>query len=100
LDPKNHPSIPGGPTPNLAARTPIIVFMASDSVVPRARRITVRRFASSAEADRHDLEFWLQMPEAERVLHAWRLSQELLQLRGNPPDEPRLHRSVESVRRR
>ena len=38
--------------------------MASDSVVPRARQITVRRFASAAEADRHDLEFWLQIPEA------------------------------------
>jgi hypothetical protein len=74
--------------------------MASDSVVPRARRITVRRFASAAEADRHDLEFWLQIPEAERVLHAWRLSEELWRLSGNRSHEPGLHRSVESVRRR
>jgi hypothetical protein len=60
----------------------------------------VRRFASAAEADRHDLEFWQQMPDAERVLHTWRLSLELAQLRGDPPHEPGLHRSVTRVHRR
>jgi hypothetical protein len=46
---------------------------------PRSRtaRIVTRRFASSQEADRHDLEFWMQIPESERVLQVWRLSQEL-----------------------
>jgi hypothetical protein len=32
----------------------------------RAGRVTVRRFASAAEADRHDLEYWMQVPEAAR----------------------------------
>jgi hypothetical protein len=66
----------------------------------RRSRVTVRRFESAAEADRHDLEYWLQMPDSERVLHAWRLSLELAQLRGDPPYEPGLHRSVTRVYRR
>jgi hypothetical protein len=66
----------------------------------RAGRIVARRFDSSAEADRHDLEYWQQIPEGERVLQAWRLSQELWRLRGERVDEPGLCRSVASVRRR
>ena len=66
----------------------------------RSSRITVRRYASATEADQHDLEYWLQIPEAERVLHVWRLSQELACLRGEPPHEPGLHRSVARVYRR
>ncbi|MEQ1898614.1 MAG: hypothetical protein ABL971_14640 [Vicinamibacterales bacterium] len=31
-------------------------------------RMTVRRFQSAAEADRHDGEFWWQVPPPERVL--------------------------------
>ena len=62
--------------------------------------MTVRRYASAAEADRHDLEFWMQMSDAERVLHAWRLSEEIWRLRGDLPHEPGLCRSIESVRRR
>jgi hypothetical protein len=46
----------------------------------------VRRFASAAEADRHDLEFWRQMPDVERMLHAWRLN--LAQLPSAPPMNP------------
>ena len=65
----------------------------------RERRITVRRYASAAEADRHDLEYWRQMSDADRVLHAWRLSEELWRLRGELPDEPGLCRSVARVRR-
>ena len=66
----------------------------------RVRRITVRRFASNRDADAHDLEFWRQMSAAERVLHAWRLSQELWRLRGEYRDEPGLCRSVARVHRR
>ena len=62
--------------------------------------ITVRRFDSAAEADRHDLDFWMQMPDAERVLHVWRLSREMWLLRGDSPDEPGLCRSVGRVQRR
>jgi len=66
----------------------------------RAGRVTVRRFASLAEADRHDLEYWMQMTEAERVLLAWQLSQELWRLRGDLPDESGLSRFVARVHRR
>jgi hypothetical protein len=66
----------------------------------RASRIVTRRFASSEEADRHDLEFWLQIPERDRVLQVWRLSQELWRLRGELRDEPGLCRSVARIRRR
>jgi hypothetical protein len=50
--------------------------MPSDGAATRAGRMTVRRYASSPDADRHDLEFWRQIPDAERVLQVWRLSQE------------------------
>jgi hypothetical protein len=66
----------------------------------RTSRMTVRRYATAAEADRDDVLFWRQMPDAERVVHAWRLSQELWRLRGELPDEPGLCRSVARVRRR
>lgn len=73
--------------------------MASDRTT-RTGRVTVRRFASAVQADRHDLEYWMQMPDAERVLEAWRLSQELWRLRGDLPNESGLSRSTASVRRR
>lgn len=58
-----------------------------------------RKYASFAEADAHDLEFWLRIPEDERALQVWRLSEELYRLTGQFPDEPTLSRSVERVRR-
>ncbi len=74
--------------------------MSPDERPPRGSRVTVRRFDSAADADRHELEFWLQMTEAERVLHVWRLSQELCLLRGDKSYEPGLHRSVARLHRR
>jgi hypothetical protein len=74
--------------------------MRSDHRTRSGTPITVRRFESAAEADRHDLEFWRQMSDAERVLHAWRLSRELWQLRGESVDEPGLCRSVARIQRR
>lgn len=66
----------------------------------RSARITVARYQTSAEADRHDVEFWRRLPDAERVLQAWRLSLELWRLGGHPPYEPGLSRSVTRVYRR
>jgi hypothetical protein len=62
--------------------------------------ITGRRFSSNADADRHDADYWRQIPPHERVLLVWRLSVEQWQLRGRMPDEPGLCRSVASIRRR
>lgn len=67
--------------------------MSDERRAARTRRMTVTRYASSAEADRHDLEYWQQMPEAERILQVWRLSQELWRLRGEWSDEPGLCRT-------
>jgi len=64
------------------------------------REVTIRRYTSAADADRHDLEFWMTLSAAERVLQVWRLSQEQWTLAGHPPDESGLCRSVASVRRR
>jgi hypothetical protein len=61
--------------------------------------LTVRRFASHAEADQHDLEFWKQIPAGDRVRLVWQLSVEQWQLLGRKPDEPGLCRSVARVRR-
>jgi hypothetical protein len=66
----------------------------------RRARASVRRYESAAEADRDDLVFWMQMPETDRILHAWRLSQEMWRLRGDMTDESGLCRSVARVRRR
>jgi hypothetical protein len=64
------------------------------------RRITVRRFANAAEADRHDVEYWRHLSDADRVAYAWRVSQEIWRLSGQVSDERRLCRSVASVSRR
>ena len=45
-----------------------------------ARRMTIRRFASSKEADRHDLEYWREIAADQRVLMVWRLSVEQWEL--------------------
>jgi hypothetical protein len=74
--------------------------MPSDGATARAGRITVRRYASSPDADRHDLEFWMQIPDVERVLQVWRLSQEQWRLHGDARDESGFCRSVASVHRR
>jgi hypothetical protein len=66
----------------------------------RERHITVRKYASFVEADKDDLAYWLRLSPAERVLQVWRLSQEQWQLRGDPPYEPGLCRSVARVHRR
>jgi hypothetical protein len=71
-----------------------------DERIERSGRIVTRRFDSMAEADRHDLEFWLTIPERERVVQVWRLSQDLWRLRGELRDEPGLCRSVARVHRR
>jgi hypothetical protein len=73
--------------------------MDTGAAASRSRRMTVRRFASAAEADRHDLEYWLSLPASERLLQVWRLSEELWRWRGEFRDEPGLCRSVASVRR-
>ena len=73
--------------------------MPQDQDEGRAGRMTARRYDSAADADRHDLEFWMRIPEAERVLQVWRLTQEQWRL-GKLPDESGLCRSVACLRRR
>ena len=72
----------------------------SDMPGRRSRPVSIRRYASAAEADRHDHQFWVQVPEAERVLEVWRLSEEQWQLATSSSDEPRLSRSIARVHRR
>ena len=73
--------------------------MAADGASNRTARMSVRRYASSAEADLHDVEFWMQIPVADRILLVWRLSQEQWRLRDDGSNESGLCRSVASVRR-
>jgi hypothetical protein len=77
-----------------------VAAMSSPGQSPRGTPISVRRFESFAEADRHDLEFWQQLSDADRILQVWRLSREQWMLRGENPDEPGLCRSVARVQRR
>jgi hypothetical protein len=60
----------------------------------------VKVYASLAEHDRDNAAYWATIPDAERVLEAWRLSEELWRLRGEYSDEPGLHRSVTRLVRR
>ncbi len=66
----------------------------------RQARMTIRRYASAAKSDKGDLDYWRSLTDAERVLQAWRLSQEQWRLRGEWNDEPGLCRSVARVHRR
>jgi hypothetical protein len=74
--------------------------VSDEHATSRAGRITIKRYASSEAADRDDLTFWLQIPEADRVQLVWTLSRQLWSLRGERVDEPGLCRSVANVRRR
>ena len=40
----------------------------SEDSSERSTRIVTRRFDSLEEADRHDLKYWLTIPERERVM--------------------------------
>jgi hypothetical protein len=66
----------------------------------RRAHASVRRYESAAEADRDDLAFSMQMPETDRILHVWRLSQQMWRLCGDMTDESGLCRSVARVPRR
>jgi hypothetical protein len=52
------------------------MFLVPGKNAPCRPGLTVRRDASSAGADRHNLEFWTQLSASERVVEVWRLSQE------------------------
>ena len=65
----------------------------------RRRRMTVRKFASNAEADAADLEYWRTLPETERILQVWRLSLAQWSQSRDVDDAPRLHRTVARVLR-
>lgn len=66
----------------------------------RSARISVRRFASAGEADRHDLAYWLEIPPDQRLALVEQLTEDLWRMRGEWPDEPGLRRSVTRVVRR
>jgi hypothetical protein len=65
----------------------------------RRRRMTMRRFASHAEADAADLAYWREISDAERVLQVWRLSLAQWTMKGDVDDASRLRRSITRIRR-
>jgi hypothetical protein len=69
-------------------------MVSSDNQDVSRARMTVRRFATAADADRHDVEFWRSLSDAERVLLAWRLTEEQWALQGEPSHEPGFRRPV------
>ena len=71
-----------------------IVDVTPDEVAARRARMTVRRFNSHAEADRHDLEYWMEMPAADRVALVWQLSVQAWQFKEPAFHESRLRRDV------
>lgn len=65
----------------------------------RAQRMTVRKFNSFEEAEAADEEFWAAMTPAERFAATCEMGPEWEAWRGRVPNEPRVSRAVERVRR-
>jgi hypothetical protein len=65
---------------------------------PDRGEVQVRRFGSLREADAADREYWAALPDAERILEVWRLSEEQWRLSGQ--HESGLSRSLTRVYRR
>jgi len=65
---------------------------------PDRRQVRVRRFGSLPEADAADREYWAALPDVERILEVWRLSEEQWRLSGQ--HESGLSRSVTRLHRR
>jgi hypothetical protein len=61
--------------------------------------IEVRVYPSLAAHDGDDPKWWLAIPPAERVQLVWQLSEEWFRMKGELPNEPRLCRTITSVRR-
>ncbi|MBO6936128.1 MAG: hypothetical protein JJ863_14195 [Deltaproteobacteria bacterium] len=55
---------------------------------------------SFEEADQLDLDYWLEVPPAQRIAMVWTLVEDVLSLRGDDGAPPRLQRSVGGVRHR
>lgn len=64
----------------------------------RRDRMSVRVFPSNAAQDAADAAYWLALPEGERVLEVWKLSEAQWRQRGEE-HEPGLSRSITRVRR-
>ena len=66
----------------------------------RRRRMTVRKFASNAEADAADIEYWRGVSPEEKLAMVWDLVLVHSQMQGQSVDQLRLQRSVCRVERR
>ena len=66
----------------------------------RRRRMTVRKFASHAEADAADLAYWRRASPEEKLEAVWDLVLIHSQMQGQSVDQLRLQRSVCRVERR
>ena len=69
-----------------------------DAATKRRARMQVRVYPSLLAHDRDDAAYWQAIPEADRILQVWTLSEEQWRLSGQT-DESGLCRSVASVRR-
>jgi hypothetical protein len=63
------------------------------------RKVTVR-IVRRGKDDDFDPAFWRDVPSDERFAEAWRLSEEIWQLKGWDPDQPGFSRSVTRLIRR
>jgi hypothetical protein len=52
------------------------------------RRITLKVFRTAREAEPADRDFWTSLTLEERLVEAWRLSEEQWSLHGKLADEP------------
>jgi hypothetical protein len=66
----------------------------------RPRRMTVRRFASHAEAHAADLAYWRTVTPDVRLETVWDLALDFIDIQGQRGDQSGLQRSVCRVERR
>jgi hypothetical protein len=66
----------------------------------RRRRMTVRKFASHAEADAADVAYWRSVSPEGRLEAVWDLVRSYSEMQGQSGDQLRLQRSVCRVERR
>jgi hypothetical protein len=65
-----------------------------------ARKMTARKTTLRELDDRFDVEFWSSISPEDRLIEAWRLSEEIWRLKGWDPGESGLSRAVTRVVRR
>jgi len=62
------------------------------------KKITIHKTTSFKEAEKFDIRFWQRAGAEARFSAMWIMVGEFLKIRGKPNGQPRLRRSVQSIK--